>query len=40
MPRKRQNYSAEFKFQVALAAANGQKMVNEIANDMIFIQTR
>lgn len=33
MPRKRQNYSAEFKFQVALEAAKGQKTVNELASD-------
>ncbi len=33
MPRKRQNYSAEFKFQVALEAAKGQKTVNDLASD-------
>ena len=32
MPRKRQTYSAEFKFQVALEAAKGQKTVNELAS--------
>jgi hypothetical protein len=33
MPSKRQNYSAEFKFQVALEAAKGQKTVNELASE-------
>ncbi len=33
MPRKRQNFSAEFKFQVALEAAKGQKTVNELASE-------
>ena len=33
MPRKRQTYSAEFKFQVALEAAKGQKTVNELASE-------
>jgi putative transposase len=33
MPRKRLNYSAEFKFQVALEAAKGQKTVNELASE-------
>ena len=33
MQRKRQNFSAEFKFQVALEVAIGQKTVNELANE-------
>jgi putative transposase len=33
MPRKRQHYTAEFKFRVALEAIKGQKTVNEIASE-------
>lgn len=33
MPRKRQNYSAEFKFQVALEAVKGQRTASEIASE-------
>ena len=33
MPRKRQNFSAEFKFQVALEAAKDQKTVNQLASE-------
>ena len=30
---KRKRHSAEFKFKVALAAAKGTKMLNELANE-------
>lgn len=33
MPRKRQNHSAEFKFQVAPKAAKGQETVNELTSE-------
>lgn len=33
MPRKRQNYSAEFKFKVALEAAKGQKTAHVRISD-------
>jgi len=33
MTKKRNRYSAQFKFQVALDAAKGQKTINEIASE-------
>ena len=33
MSKKRQRYSAEFKFQVALEAAKGLKTANELAGE-------
>jgi len=33
MKKPRNQYSAAFKFQVALAAARGDKTINELANE-------
>ena len=33
MTKKRNRYSAQFKFQVALDAARGQKTINELASE-------
>ncbi len=33
MARKRRKYSGQFKFKVALAAAKGDKTINEIASE-------
>jgi putative transposase len=33
LPKKRNNYSAQFKFQVALEAAKGLKTINQLASE-------
>lgn len=33
MPKKRNNYSSQFKFQVALEAAKGMKTINQLASE-------
>jgi putative transposase len=33
MGKKRRQYSAKYKFQVALEAAKGQKTINELASE-------
>ena len=33
MPKKRNHYSSQFKFQLALEAANGTKTINQLASE-------
>ena len=33
MPKKRNHYSSQFKFQLALEAANGAKIINQLATE-------